>query len=223
MNALIRATNAVVSQLKRVTLRRSILAFLFFAIPAVGQSASADQRSINQATYQPITAEQRLHWFVKSTVGGQTLAAGLFTAGFGTATNSPKEYGPHWAGFAKRYGMRITGTSTSNAMEAGFGSLWGEDPRYFSSADRSFKGRVGNVMRLTFETRRPDGHFAPAYARFIAVPGNNFLSNTWRADSEASSGDAALRTLYGFLGQMGSNAFREFWPDIKTRVFHKGR
>ena len=90
--------------------------------------------------YQPITGKQRFEWFVSNTVGPASLfAVGPASAAWGTAFNNPKEYGPHWDGFGKRYGMRLTGVSVGNAMEAGLGAIWGEDPRYFRSADRSFK------------------------------------------------------------------------------------
>ena len=131
------------------------------------------------------------------------------------------EYGPGWAGFGDRYGMRLTGIVTGNAIEASLGTLWGEDPRYFRVPDDPFKERVRNVVRLTFVARQSDGGFAPAYARYIAVSGNNFISNAWRVDSEANTHDAVLRTLEGFAGRMASNAFEEFWPDVKGRVFHK--
>jgi hypothetical protein len=174
-------------------------------------------------SYQPITGRQRLNWFVRSTIGPESLVAGMFTAGFGTAINRPQEYGPHWDGYAKRYGMRFTGISTGNAMEAGFGSLWGEDPRYFRATGQSFKGRIKNVVVMTFVARQDEGTNALAYARYIGITGNNFLSNTWRADSESGVGDACLRTALGFAGRMGSNAFAEFWPSVTQYLFHKHR
>jgi bacillopeptidase F (M6 metalloprotease family) len=94
----------------------------------------------SSVSYQPITGRQRFNWFVRSTIGPESLAAGMFTAGFGTAINRPQEYGTHWDGYAKRYGIRFTGISTGNAMEAAFGSLWGEDPRYFRATGQSFRG-----------------------------------------------------------------------------------
>jgi hypothetical protein len=114
--------------------------------------------------------------------------------------------------------MRLTGTATSNTMEAGFGSMWGEDPRYFRTEGEPFKGRVRNVVVMAFLAHNREGEIKPAYARWIAIPGSNFLSNTWRADSEATTSDALRRTLWGFFGQMGSNAFSEFWPDFHRRV-----
>jgi len=170
---------------------------------------------------QPITNRQRLKWFVRSTVGPESLTAGLFTAGFGTGLDRPREYGPHWDGYGKRYGMRFTGIATGNAMEAAFGSLWGEDPRYFRATGQSVKGRIKNVIVMTFMARQADGTMAPAYARYIGTSGNNFLSNTWRADSESGVGDACLRTALGFAGRIGGNAFAEFWPTVTKHLFHK--
>jgi hypothetical protein len=167
-----------------------------------------------------ITNDERLRWFVKSTIGPQGLAAGVLSAGLGTARNKPEEYGPHWEGFGKRYGMRLTGISTGNAMEAALGSLWKEDPRYFPATQRLMRKRLSNIVVMTFAARGADGRLMPAYARYVAVPGNNVLSNAWRPDSEAGIGDAGLRTLWGFLGRMGGNAFMEFWPDVK-RLIHK--
>ena len=174
-------------------------------------------------SYQPITGRQRLNWTIKSTVGPVSLAAGAFSASFGTAMNRPREYGPHWEGFGKRYGMRFTGIATGNLMEASLGALWGEDPRYFRATGQSVKGRIKNVIVMTFAARQADGELAPAYARYVGISGNNFISNNWRADSESSLGDACLRTALGFAGRMGSNAFAEFWPTLSNHLFHKNR
>ena len=172
-------------------------------------------------TYHPITSRQRQRWFLTNTIGPPHLVGGLFTSAFGTAVNRPKEYGPGWAGFGDRYGMRLTGISTGNAIEASAGALWGEDPRYFRVPNEPFKRRIGNAVKLTFVARRRDGHFRPAYARYMAISGNNFLSNTWRVDSEANNHDAVIRTADGFAGRFASNLFEEFWPDIKNLVFHR--
>jgi len=106
-------------------------------------------------------------------------------------------------------------------MEASVGLLLGEDPRYFRVQDGPFKARIKNVVRLTFLARLDDGSFGPAYARYAAISGNNFLSNTWRVPGESNVHDALLRTAEGFAGRMAINAFEEFWPSLKGRVFHR--
>jgi len=106
-------------------------------------------------------------------------------------------------------------------MEAGLGCIWGEDPRYFRVDDRNFSGRLKNVLVMTVATKRSDGHLGPAYARFLAVPASNFLSNTYRADSFSNPKDAVGRTLLAFVGKAAGNAMSEFLPDLVKHVRRK--
>jgi len=140
----------------------------------------------------------------------------------GTALDRPEEYGPHWGGFADRFGMRMTGIVPQNVLEAGLGFALGEDPRYFSARGVPFKNRLGNVIKLAFVARRMDGSYGPAYARFAAISGSNFLSNAWRVQSEANFHNALLRTAGGLAGRMVVNAFEEFWPSVRDHFFRKG-
>ncbi len=210
------------------------IGFLFVkpVLAQSGQTASGEDSNASQsdlkhyiravprtpADYKAITAEGRFFWFVRSTVGPRSLAAGLFSAGLGTATDNPHEYGTHWVGFGQRYGMRLTGVSTGNAIEASLGSVWGEDPRYFHTVHAPFKERVKNVVDLTFRAYRTDGERHLAYARYVGVVGNNFLSNTWRVPSEDDWDDALLRTAEGFGARALSNAFSEFVPEVWRKV-----
>lgn len=164
-----------------------------------------------------------VNWLMESTLSPESMLAGGITAGFGTLIGRPKEYDPHWDGFGKRYGMRMSGIAASNVMEAGLGALWGENPRYMRLGSQSFGVRVGHAIKMTFLTENRDQRAAPAYARWIAIPGSNFLSNTWRPDSDATLSAASMRTALGFAGRMGSNLFEEFWPDVRSRIFHHER
>jgi hypothetical protein len=173
--------------------------------------------------YQPITGKERAQWFALSTAGPSSLTGGLFSAGLGTALDKPPEYGPHWEGFGKRFGMRLTGVSTGNLMEAGLGAAWGEDPRYFHTIDRPFGRRVQNIVDLTFRAYRPDGERHLATARYAATVGNNFLSNMWRTESEADWQHALIRTAEGFGGRALSNTVSEFLPEVWRRIRQRHR
>ena len=174
-----------------------------------------------QAPYEMISGKQRVQWAAAQTFGPESLLVGTLTAGIGTGRDNPEEYGPHWDGFAKRYGMRFTGVAASNTIEAGLGALWGEDPRYVRDQNLPFKKRIGHVFLLSFAARNRQGKLVPAYARYVAIPGNNFLSNTWRVSSEATTSAALTRTGYGVLAEIASNAWSEFWPDVTRMVFKK--
>ena len=159
----------------------------------------------------------RKKWVLNQTLGPASLAGGVFSSGLSTWRDKPVEYNTNWSGFGQRYGMRLTGVATQNVMEAGLGAAIGEDPRYHKSSG-SFKTRVLSTLRQTAMVQRPDGTYRPAYARYAAISGSNFLSNTWRADSEATVSGAILRIGYGFLGRLAGNAFSEFGGDAWNRL-----
>ena len=173
-------------------------------------SSSSDAR-------QPITGQQRIQWAVQNTIG----TGALLSAGWGTLFDIPKAYGTHWEGFGERYGLRLSALAVSNTMEAGLGAIWGEDPRYTRDAGAPFKNRVGHAVKMTFMAENRDGNLMPAYARFIAIPSSNFLSNSWRPDSDATLSHASIRTGFRFLGRLGCNTFHEFWPDVRQKLFHR--
>ncbi len=137
-----------------------------------------------------------------------------------TGIDSPYEYGPHWDGFGRRLGIDLAGAAVSNTMEASLGAIWGEDPRYARLGEGGFGTRMKSVLYQTFTARGRDGKFHPAYARYIAVPSSNWLSNTWRAPSASNNKDAAIRSAWGFASRFGGNAYVEFKPDVRRRIFH---
>jgi hypothetical protein len=170
----------------------------------------------------PVTAKDRWKWFADATASPANLFGNTFSAGWATLQNNPPEYGTHWEGFGKRYGMAMTGIVTSNLMEIGLGAIWGEDPAYHPAPDHTTAGhRFQRILKFTVVTENRRGQTVPAYARYSAYVGNNFLSNTWRADGEATATDALIRVGYGFLGRACGNAWLEFWPSVKRKVFHR--
>lgn len=216
---------------KRIVCNFALL--LVISIPLWAQSGSPDAEEENLARhlvtnglvikkpYRAITAKERVRWDLKGTLGPESLFAGVLSAGMGTAVNRPREAGPSWGGFGERYGLRLTGVATGNAIEAGLGAIWGEDPRYDRLPGQPFGSRVRNAIKLTFTARYSDGHLGPAYARFVATAGNNVLSDMWRPKSETDPSDTLLRVVSGIFGRMGANTFIEFWPDVRKHVLRR--
>jgi hypothetical protein len=196
-----------------------IIAFAAGALSVAGFTVQAQAPAVSSKP--PITASGRLEWFARSSVGPASLAGGVLSAAWGTMLNKPPEYGPHWEGFGDRYGMRLTGVVTGNAIEAGLGAIWGEDPRYPTAAGQPFRARVVQIVKMTFLARSASVGTMPAYARYAGNFGNNFLSNSWRESSEADVPHAFERVGFGFLGRMATNAFKEFWPSARAALRHK--
>ncbi|MEO8048800.1 MAG: hypothetical protein ABI833_00170 [Acidobacteriota bacterium] len=107
--------------------------------------------------------------------------------------------------------------ATSNTIEAAFGGLWGEDPRYYRAAGQPVSARIRHVVKMAFFTHNEAGGYRPAYARYIAVPGGILVSNTWRPDSPSTTSHVSLQVGLGFVSRIVSNAFSEFIPDVLNR------
>jgi hypothetical protein len=202
-------------------LKLGILSLLLLGSLPAQTVDDADDDSTAQSgaqSYQPMTLGQRYKWVAKSSISPRRMAGFLVTSAMATAGNAPREYGTHWDGFAKRIGIRASSSATGMMMEASLGALWGEDPRYMRATGQPLKARLLNIVKMTFMARDPEGKLVPAYARYIAVPGNSFLTNTWRADSHATTPRALARIPLTFGTRAISNSISEFWPDIKRKL-----
>jgi hypothetical protein len=188
---------------------RLALAILAAALPAAAQ---------NIATPVKTGSLNRVQWFALATVGPASTMGGLASAGYGVLTHEPPEYPPNTKGFGQRFGMRLSGVATGNAINASLGAIWGEDPRYARHGGPEFGARVKRIVGHTFVTRYSDGETRFAWARLAGNVGNNSLSNLWRVQSEVGVRPTVERISFGFLGQMAGNAFAEFWPDVRKKI-----
>jgi hypothetical protein len=178
---------------------------------------------VETSPYAAITAWQRLGWFDQKTFGISNFAGSVPGAAFMTLLDHPREAGPHWEGFAERYGVAISTNFVNNAMEAGVGAIWGEDPRYVrAGAGVPFKSRLGHAVKWTVLAPNRNGELRPAYARYIAFTSSSFISNAWREPSDTTAEHSMIRIPLAFLGRMGSDVFDEFWPDVERKFFHRG-
>jgi hypothetical protein len=155
---------------------------------------------------------------VGSTIGPASLLTGVLSATWGTAFNHPREYGESFDGWAKRYGLRLTGVASSNVAEAALGTIWREDPRYHRDpVEESYQRRFVRTVKMTFMSDR-NGYMFPAYARYIAIAGTNVLSDSWRPNSDRGPENTINRIAMGFGGRLLGNMWEEFWPDVKQHL-----
>jgi len=174
--------------------------------------ATVFTRTAIAQTADPFNGTERLRWLVHQNLSPTAVAVNTVVAAEETATNSPREYGPHWAGFGKRVGLVTANYGVKSVMEAGIGSIWGEDPRYDRTEGQGFRGRVGHAFKMTFFARDRQGNYMPAYARYLAIPGSSFLANSWMPDSDSNTAEALSRTGLSFAGRFASNVYKEFRP-----------
>ncbi len=169
----------------------------------------------------PPTLEERFYYHTKQTVGPPSLFGTSFTAAISLWRDVPHEWGQGMEGFGRRYGYALAGNASKAAFEFAGGAILKEDLRYARSEDRRVKQRIKHIFAGTFFLPSNEGRRRPAYARFAGAYGAGFLTNVWYPPELSNPGRGALRGTYLLLGDLGGNAFQEFWPDIKKLLKRK--
>jgi hypothetical protein len=143
-------------------------------------------------------------------------------AGIAQAKNDPKEWGQGWGAYGKRYGASFADNSIGTYMTtAVFPSLLHEDPRYYQLGKGRFLHRAYHGINRLFITRTDSGHDRFNYSESIGNAAAAAISNIYHVPSDRTASRNA--STFGFLILYDglSNELKEFWPDIRRKVFHK--
>lgn len=143
-------------------------------------------------------------------------------AGIAQAKNDPKSWGQGWGAYGKRYGASFADNSIGTYMTvAVFPSLLHEDPRYYQMGRGRFIHRVYHGINRLFVTRTDSGHDRFNFSESIGNAVAAGISNVYHVPEDRTASRNA--TTFGFLILYDglSNELKEFWPDIRRKVFHK--
>jgi hypothetical protein len=143
-------------------------------------------------------------------------------AGIAQAKNDPKEWGQGWSAYGKRYGASFADNSIGTYMTTAiFPSLLHEDPRYYQLGKGRFLHRAYHGINRLFVTRTDSGHDRFNYSESIGNAAAAAISNIYHVPSDRTASRNA--STFGFLILYDglSNELKEFWPDIRRKVFHK--
>jgi hypothetical protein len=124
-------------------------------------------------------------------------------------------------GYAQRFWRNYTDQALGNIMTEGvMSSLLHEDPRYFRRgvAGGSFGHRVGYAASRIFVTRTDSGGTRINLSELLGNAGATAFSNVYYADTRTARDNAQKYAV-----QLGtdavSNVLKEFWPDVKKKLF----
>jgi hypothetical protein len=138
------------------------------------------------------------------------------------ANNSPKSWGQGWGAYGQRYGASFADNGIGTYMTvAVFPSMLHEDPRYYQMAKGSFSHRAYHAVNRLFVTRTDSGNTRFNYSEVVGNAAAAALSNVYHAPEDRTVG-RNIGTLGMLIMWDGlSNELKEFWPDIRRKVFRK--
>jgi hypothetical protein len=138
------------------------------------------------------------------------------------ANNSPKSWGQGWGAYGKRYGASFADNSIGTYMTTAiFPSMLHEDPRYYQMAKGTFSHRAMHAASRLFVTRTDSGGTRFNYSEIFGNAAAAAFSNVYHAPEDRTVG-RNVGTLGMLIMWDGvSNELKEFWPDIRRKVFRK--
>jgi hypothetical protein len=150
------------------------------------------------------------------------LLAGAF-AGLGQLTDQQHSFGQGAKGYAHRLVTNYADQAMGNMFTEGFFPVMlREDPRYFRKATGSTMSRIGYAATRVFVTHKDSGGLRFNYSEWLGNASAVAISNAYYPDGRTAGANAGK-----LLTQVGTDAvsqiLKEFWPDIKRKMFHKGR
>jgi hypothetical protein len=182
-------------------------------------------RTVNETgVYNAITAKQKLTIAAKDSFDYPLVLLGAAFAGISQLDNSDPSYHQGVEGYAKRLAANYADQAMGNMLTEGFYPvLLHEDPRYrrIGPSRGSVKYRTWYAFSRIFVTRTDSGGTRFNYSEWLGNSTGVAISNLYHPD-ERDWKDNAEKLLEQCATDGISQILKEFWPDIKHKLFHKG-
>jgi hypothetical protein len=178
-------------------------------------------RTANEtAVYTPITVKQKFTIAAKDSFDYPLLGLSAIIAAEGQLRNTDPSFGQGWAGYGRRVGVEYGDQAIGNMMTEGiFPSLLHEDPRYFRRGYGTVKSRIWYAATRVFVTKTDAGGTRFNFSEILGNATGTAISNAYTPD-QRDVGDN-LETWWTQIGiDSASQVLKEFWPDIKHKLFH---
>ena len=138
------------------------------------------------------------------------------------AKDDPPAWGQGWGAYGKRFGSSFADNSIGTYMTvAVFPSLLHEDPRYYQMAKGGFTHRFTYGMSRLFVVHTDSGQTRFNYSESIGNAAAAAMSNIYHPADDRNAGRNASTFAFLILYDGLANELKEFWPDIRRKVFHK--
>jgi hypothetical protein len=176
----------------------------------------------NAQALPPLTSGQKFRLATASVFDWAAYPFNGVLAAIAQAKNDPKQWGQGWGAYGKRYGESFADNSIGTYMTTAiFPSLLHEDPRYYQLGKGRFVHRAYHALNRLFVTRTDSGKERFNYSESVGNAAAAAISNIYHVPADRTASRNATTFAFLILYDGLSNEMKEFWPDIRRKVFHK--
>lgn len=173
-------------------------------------------------TLPPLTSGQKFRIATASVFDWAAYPFNGSLAAIAQAKNDPVSWGQGWGAYGKRFGESFADNSIGTYMTVAiFPSLLHEDPRYYQMGKGGFRRRAYHGINRLFVTKTDSGHDRFNISESLGNAVAAAISNVYHPPEDRTA--ARNASTFGFLILYDglANELKEFWPDIRRKVFHK--
>jgi hypothetical protein len=143
-------------------------------------------------------------------------------AGVNQAQNEDAAYGQGVEGYAKRYASGFADQAIGNFMTGAiFPTVLREDPRYFRLGRGSFVRRFSYAVSRLLLTRTDAGYVQFNFSEFLGNGAAAGISNLYEVPQDRTLSNTAMTWAEQISIDGLGFELKEFWPDIRRKVFRK--
>ena len=168
---------------------------------------------------EPLTVKQKFAIAAKDSFDWPVLLVSGAFAGLSHLQNQNPSFGQGMAGYGKRWAAAYGDQAVGNFLaEAAMPALFHEDPRYFRRGEGSVPGRLGYAVSRVLVTRTDAGRRRFNCSEFAGNGLTAAAANLYYRD-DRDARDNVQRLAVLVATDAFGNVLKEFWPDIKRRMF----
>ena len=168
----------------------------------------------------PLSTAQKFSQVEKNFINPFTFAGVAVEAGFDQAIDVHHGYGRGGKGYMKRYGADLADVATAQFFGIGvYPSVFHTDPRYYRMGNGTFMARAVYSVTRVLSARTDSGHQRFNAPEILAAATSSGISRTYYPADERNAGDFAYSMGSRIAFDAAYNLAKEFWPDVRARVF----
>lgn len=169
----------------------------------------------------PLSPRQKAAEALHNTIGPISFLEVGASAGLDQLSNYPREWGGGAEGFGQRIGSRFGKVAIDNSIQLASDLALGTDPRYDLCTCTSVVGRAGHAIRRVLVARRDRGGEMVNISSLLGVYGAAATSVQWFPDRYHTASHVIGIGTQDLGWGAASNLAKEFWPDVRRKVFHR--
>jgi hypothetical protein len=171
----------------------------------------------------PLTPNQKFTIASKDSFDYPLVLLGAALAGVGQLADQNPSFGQGIIGFSKRLATGYADQAIGNLMTEGLFPAWlHEDPRYYRRGTGSKWSRTGYAFSRILVTHTDSGGTRFNYSEWVGNAAAVAISNAYYSD-DRNAGANALKLVEQCGIDGVSQVLKEFWPDIKHKLFEHHR